>query len=533
MEVLCADACVGDAAVSFLRVDPITAAPTTAQDAGAQAPLGASVAGLAADAAAQPAPRHAHSHLLHIIQHQQERIARLTAALAHSAASHQHVTDALGRVQQQQHPRQPPHRCGGACGAAPSTHAAVRLSVESVTAAASAAVRWADVAATVTDAAAAAADAGGPLSTEADGEAAAHHEAPVDAVPWGAAPGVSAAAPSITPQPVILLDITSMFTTRLHHDVAAAPLKSVRRSMDTQTDCDPADSPHAAAAAAAVEQLQRDLDVTKRRLREAEAAAQAARCVTAATAASAVLTCPAALPGSPATASLADALADLSDAGVPLDGSKDLAELRRLRLLLRFSELKKDSDRLAGAEEALQESAAAQLRLRQRCDRLEHEKAQRGDCLRAIASFIHTTLAAARADPPHLHRGGIGPFRTAAAAAAAATPTIAPLLSADVVAVLEYVLRLCTDAVPPTSTEPPHFTPMPPPPVPLPCASDDGEAWRQDRLHKAVVDGRSGAGGHRPPPCRPPSRRASWRAGGSSSSFAAAEGLGERRASKF
>ncbi|KAK7196564.1 hypothetical protein NESM_000594600 [Novymonas esmeraldas] len=415
---------------------------------------------------------HSHPHLLRLLAQQQARIAALQASLARAVESARHASEVFESL--------PGRRCSTAAAtrvqttkdappASPTSRAAAVAAVPAV----AASVRWADVVAAVP-----------PSVSSATGVD------EVDTSPPSPSPsperGSHTAPTSCSVLPVILLDVTSMFTTR----TAAVTTPSTapprhRRSMETQTE------PAAAAELVA-----------------GEAWPPSCEPCTAAAGGSKRFGAAAGRDVAPQDRESVDAAHTYSQ--------RDMEELHRLRLLLRFSELKKDSDRLTSVEEALRISSAAQQRLRQRCERLEREATLRGDCLRAVASCVESTLAAAgRAALPAHHRSD-------ASTAAAPVPVSSPIPE-DLVTVLEYMRRLCTDAAPSPGgcAEPPPCL-RPSPPLHVAMLS------RQDRVHKAIRECRDGG---RPLLSRPPSRTASWRGsdGGSSADVAV---LDERRASK-
>ncbi|CAJ1987444.1 hypothetical protein conserved [Leishmania donovani] len=479
---------------------------------------------------------HPHLHLLHIIQQQQERIAVLQASLAHAARSAQRSSEALESLQGK--PRVP--ACTGrirAVGVAssPAGRASAPLaSIAEVTSAVANTVRWADsVAATPM-----------PTSPVSCGSFTEWKDDLPQAECCSHTPSPPSIAPAtFSPLPVVLLDITSMFTTRSTRAAAAHPemqpssLSTHRRSSETQTDSvateptTPTDKYIGGSSGATrqlMDQLRGELAGAQRRLptadtsvlwRRASMLALQQSCAPGASSrepADAVSSCNGGSGASRRFDSVpggdgASCEGAATECIVHDDKRKDMEELQRLRLLLRFSELKKDSDRLAEVEDALRESSSAQLRLRQRCDFLEHENSQRGDCLRAIASCVETTLAASSS-------GTVGNRRDGSTATAAA-----PIEMSDkLVSLLRYVLHLCTDAALSPSA---HKAPLPLPHPSPPKARQSSVHSRQDRLHKAVSDSRDGG---RSLPLRPPSRMASWHGSGA----AAATALGERRASK-
>ncbi|CAJ1039098.1 hypothetical protein Q4I32_000032 [Leishmania shawi] len=491
--------------------------------------------------AAARASSHSHPHLLHIIQQQQERIATLHASLERAVKSAQrscaaleslhckpHVPTRTGRI----------HTVGAALSSVNCASSSSCASIAEVMPAVATTVRW-------TDSIAATPMSSSPVSRDSI------TEWKGDSPPPECSPHVPSssfiAPPTCSVLPVILLDITSMFTTRSTGAVAAAahlnglqsPVSTHRRCSDTQTDSVATESTTSNdkvtggsrdMTGTLVDQLRGELAEAQRRLQTTEGSVKFLRarmfalqkqcCGPGASSCESadIVFFP---DDSAGTSSRRDPVCRVGGASCPeaaaeyiIDGDvrKDMEELRRLRLLLRFSELKKDSDRLAGVVDALHESSAAQLHLQKRCDRLEHEKAQGRDCLRAIASCIERTLAASGKSTTDNRSDD----STAAAAAPSAMPD-------ESVSVLKYVLRLCTDLV---LSSGPHTAPLPLlHSAPLQARQSPLQR-RQDRLHRAVSDSRDVV---RPLPCRPPSRKASWR---DPSATAAAAARGERRASE-
>ncbi|TPP53102.1 hypothetical protein CGC20_29990 [Leishmania donovani] len=400
---------------------------------------------------------HPHLHLLHIIQQQQERIAVLQASLAHAARSAQRSSEALESLQGK--PRVP--ACTGrirAVGVAssPAGRASAPLaSIAEVTSAVANTVRWADsVAATPM-----------PTSPVSCGSFTEWKDDLPQAECCSHTPSPPSIAPAtFSPLPVVLLDITSMFTTRSTRAAAAHPemqpssLSTHRRSSETQTDSvateptTPTDKYIGGSSGATrqlMDQLRGELAGAQRRLPTADTSVLWRRA---------------------SMLALQQSCAPGASSREPADARKDMEELQRLRLLLRFSELKKDSDRLAEVEDALRDS------------------------------------------------GTVGNRRDGSTATAAA-----PIEMSDkLVSLLRYVLHLCTDAALSPSA---HKAPLPLPHPSPPKARQSSVHSRQDRLHKAVSDSRDGG---RSLPLRPPSRMASWHGSGA----AAATALGERRASK-
>lgn len=479
---------------------------------------------------------HPHLHLLHIIQQQQERIAVLQASLAHAARSAQSSYEALESLQGK--PRVP--ACTGriravSVASSPVGRASAPLaSIAEVASAVANTVRWAD-SVVVTPV---------PTSPVSCGSFTEWKDDLPQAECCSHTPSSPSTAPAtFSPLPVVLLDITSMFTTRstpaaaAHPEMQPSSLSTHRRSSETQTDfvatesTTPTDKDIGGSSDATrqlMDQLRGELAGAQRRLPTADTSvlwhrasmlALQQRCspnVSSREPADAVSSCH----GDSGASRRVDSVSGVDGAScegaateclVHDDKRKDMKELQRLRLLLRFSELKKDSDRLAEVEGALRESSAAQLRLRQRCDCLERENSQRGDCLRAIVSCIETTLAASSS-------GTVGNRRDGSTATAAASIEMSDRLAS----LLRYVLHLCTDAALSPSA---HKSPLPLPHPSPPKARQSTVQSRQDRLHKAVSDSRHGG---RSLPFRPLSRMASWNGSGA----AAAAALGERRASK-
>ncbi|KAG5482798.1 hypothetical protein LSCM1_06828 [Leishmania martiniquensis] len=479
---------------------------------------------------------HTHPHLLHIIKQQQQRIATLQALLARIAKGAQHSYEALGSLRCQSCASARAGRDLVTDVASPVVGGASPLLalVAEVSSAVAATVRWADcVAATPML----------PSPVSRDGFTEWRDDSPEPKCCSLTPSSPSTAPATCSLLPVILLDITSMFTTRSARAVAARPdlreppLSTHRRCSDTQTEwaatefttlSDKGTSGSGDAAGRLVNQLRGELAELQRRLKEAEALISSLRAATLA------LQHQGSAPGascesadvvtSPKSGAVdASRIASVSDVSrARCDGaaaerlvygnaSKEMEELQRLRLLLRFSELKKDSDRLAEVESALREASAAQSRLQSRCDRLEHEKTQRGSCLRAIASCVETALGS-------LSNGAFGNRRddnTAAAAAMVALPD-------KLVAVLRYILRLCTDAAPSPGAQKASS------PMQRPSRLQALKALvrpRQGRLQKALSDSREGG---QPLPPRSSPRRTSWRGSGE----AAAAALGERRGRK-
>ncbi|CBZ25034.1 conserved hypothetical protein [Leishmania mexicana MHOM/GT/2001/U1103] len=478
---------------------------------------------------------HPHLHLLHIIQQQQERIAVLQTSLAHASRSAQRSSEALESLQGKQ--RVP--ACTGrirpvGVASSPVGRASAPLpSTAEMASAVANTVRWADSVAVTAM----------PTSPVSCGSFTEWKDDVPQVVCCSHTPSSPSTSPAtFSPLPVILLDITSMFTTRSTRAAAAQPEaqqsspSTHRRSSETQTysvateAATPTDDDIAGSSDAArqlVDRLRGELAGARRRLQAAGTSVLSYRSSILALEQSSAPGASSREPadavscnGGPGASHRLDSVPGVDGASCEGaatecighdDTRKDMEELQRLRLLLRFSELKKDSDRLAEVEGALRESSAAQLRLRQRCNSLEHENSQRGDCLRAIASCVETTLAASS-------NGTFGHRRDDSTATA--TPPIE--LSDSLVSLLRYVLHLCTDAA---LTPGAHKEPLPLPYPSLPKARQSSVQSRQDRLHKAVSDSRDG---RRSLPLRPPSRMASWHGSGA----AAAAGLGERRASK-
>ncbi|KAG5509199.1 hypothetical protein GH5_06278 [Leishmania sp. Ghana 2012 LV757] len=476
---------------------------------------------------------HTHPHLLHIIQQQQERIATLQASLAHTAKSAQRSSEALESLwcNPRVSARTGRARAVGVPSSPVGRVSPPLASVAEVTSAVAATVRWADrVDATLML----------PSPVSRDGFTECKDDLPA-LKRCSFSPSSSSTAPATcAPLPVILLDITSMFTMRPTRAVAVHPslqqslLSTHRRSSHTQTEWVAAESAalsdRGTGGSADVKeqlavQLRSELAKAQRRLQEAETLIMSLRASVLALqhqhSAPSTSPAPADAVSFPngATGDSCRLSSDIDRArcgGAAEDrmysvARKDMEELQRLRVLLRFSELKKDSDRLASVENALRESSAARLHLRKRCECLEHEKAQRGSCLRAVVCCVETTLAT-------LKNGAFGNRRDDITAAAAATVALPDKL----VAVLKHVLRLCADSAPsPGAQKAPLPMQRPSPPQ----ARQSFVRLHQDRLHKAASDSRDGGG---PLPHRPPSQRPSWRGSGA----AAAAALGERRVRK-
>ncbi|GET87200.1 hypothetical protein, conserved [Leishmania tarentolae] len=479
---------------------------------------------------------HPHMHLLHIIKQQQERIATLHASLEHAVRSVQRSSEALESLQGMPCAAARTGRIHARGVASPPLYpaSAPSASIAEVTSAVSKAVRWAD-SVTSTPVRTSPVSCGSFTEWKDD--------LPQEECCSHILSSPSIAPAMLSPLPVVLLDITSMFRTRSTRAAAAHPelrrpsLSTNRQSSETQTDAvatepttptgnDMGDS--SGATRQLVDQLRGELADTQQRLQATEMSASSLRArmlalqqnVASGASCRAPVNTVSSCRDELGASSKADAVSGVD--GLSCEGAspeclgheelrKDMEELRRLRLLLRFSELKKDSDRLAEIESALQVSSAAQLRLKQRCDRLVHENAQRLDCLRAIASCIGTTLTA--------EGKGTSGNRTDAKAAHAAAPIKMPDSLANL---LRYVLHLCTDAALSPGA---HRAPLPLPHAFPPKDRQPSEQSRQNRLHKAVSESRDGG---RSLPCRPPSRRASWQDPRSK----AAVRLGEQRASK-
>ncbi|KAG5482977.1 hypothetical protein LSCM4_07186 [Leishmania orientalis] len=477
---------------------------------------------------------HTHPHLLHIIQQQQERIATLQASLVHTAKSAQRSSEALESLwcNPRVSARTGRARAVGVPSPPVGRVSPPLASVAEVTSAVAATVRWADsVDATLML----------PSPVSRDGFTVCKDDLPALKRCSFTPSSPSTAPATCAPLPVVLLDITSMFTTRPTRAVAVHPslqqslLSTHRRSSHTQTEWVAAESAalsdrgsggSADAKEQLAVQLRSELAKAQRRLQEAETLIMSLRASVLALqhqqSAPSASSAPADAVSFPngATGNSRRLSSDMDrvrcGGGAAEDrmysvARKDMEELQRLRVLLRFSELKKDSDRLASVENALRESSAARQHLRKRCECLEHEKAQRGSCLRAVVCCVETTLAT-------LKNGAFGNRRDDITAAAAATVALPDKL----VAVLKHVLRLCADSAPsPGAQKAPLPMQRPSPPQ----ARQSFARLHQDRLHKAVSDSRDGG---RPLPHRPPSQRSSWRGSGA----AAAAALGERRVRK-
>ncbi|KAG5509049.1 hypothetical protein JKF63_06057 [Porcisia hertigi] len=484
--------------------------------------------------AARGTSPHSHQHLLRIIQQQQERIATLQTSLEQAARSAQHSSEALEALKGK---RCASVRQGRISHVSPSPSPSSSSPLASTSGAVStvaATVRWADSAAAVLRV---------PQAQEPFPEF-------QDDSPRPDCGSLACSLPSAAPAkcstlPVILLDITSMFTTKSAHAGATRthsqqPKPSAQRqSTDTQTECVAAESAthidsgthdSSDAMERLVDQLRSELDESQRKQHAAESSIVSLRASMLALkqrhAVSGVSSCRSSDAVSPSN----DSAGASRDVGVVSganrvtgkDGpeksvvyqgaNKEAEELRRLRLLLRFSELKKDSDRLEGVENTLRECSAARLHLQERCDGLVREKEQLRVRLQEIASSIETVLASTNSSA----------WRNRIDDRASATSV--PLwISGSPMAFLESVLRMCREgAAPPVGGQkaPPPSAHVSPPP-----SQQSSVPLRQHRLHQALSDSRDD--GVLPPSSLLP-RKASWL--GTPASAAAVHG--QRRASK-
>lgn len=208
--------------------------------------------------------------------------------------------------------------------------------------------------------------------------------------------GVSSASPSptsISVSPVIMVDISSMFSTRplvcrpaeQTGRGAASCFSPPRQEKEVQTEegSDPDTSPVDTSALLTMEQLRSENEAIAEQLDKADLLIEELR---------KHRSCPRCRgPKGASALFLSSEGCTQAHSDVAETSAKD-AELRRLRLLLRFSELKKDSDRLAQTEEKLSRIAEEMRALQHRNCNLLSQRETQDQCLRSIASCAETAI---------------------------------------------------------------------------------------------------------------------------------------------